>query len=111
VKSTASAVEFDPVPATTGDPAAGRLDHRGHDALVLLVRQRRRLAGRAARDEAVRPVGHVEVDQLPQLRLVDLSVAERGHQRDERTLEGRLAHGLVSFAAGASSTPGDLMWG
>src|SRR3990172_3391525 len=83
------------------DPSAGGLDHDLDDPLVLVVRERRRLAGRPARDEAVGPVGDVEFHELADLRLVHLAVLERGDHRDERTLEFR-AHRAVSPATRSS---------
>src|SRR5207237_8162024 len=73
--------------------ASGGL-HAARDCpLVLVLAQRRRLAGRPAGDDAVGAVTDVELDELAQLRLVDATLAERGDQRDERPLERRLAHG------------------
>ena len=74
----ASAVELEPVPATTGRRLARRLHHDLHHALVLVVAQGRRLAGGPARNEAVRAVRRVELDQLPELRFVDLAVRGTG---------------------------------
>src|SRR3970040_499751 len=51
---------------------------RDSAARVLVVVRRRGLAGGPARDQAVGAVGDVELDQLPELRLVDATVAERG---------------------------------
>src|SRR5207247_9645400 len=66
----------------------------GH-VVMLVVAQRRRLARRPARDDRVGAVLDVELDELLDLRLVDLAVAEWGHHRDDRALEGRF-HALVS---------------
>src|SRR5262249_51208367 len=70
-----------------GDAAGRGLDHDLHHALVLVVAQRRRFAGGAARDDSIGAVGHVGLDQLAALGLVHLAVAKRGHQRDEGALK------------------------
>src|SRR2546427_6450644 len=65
------------------DPAARSLDDDLHDPPVLVVRQARGLAGGSARNQAVGPVRDVELDQLPEFRLVDLAVSEGGDHRNE----------------------------
>ena len=87
VRSIASAVALDPVPAMTWSAAAGRLDDDLDHAPVLLVAEGRRLAGGAARHDAVRALRHVHLDELPELGLVDLAAAERRDERDDGTLE------------------------
>ena len=82
-------------------PLARGLDHELDHTLVLVVRQGRRLAGGAARHDPVGAVGHLELDQLAQLCLVHLAVAERRDERDERTGEGR-PHRVVSPATRSS---------
>jgi hypothetical protein len=53
------------------------------DVDVLFVRERRRLAGRAAGDEPVRPAGDLLLDQLAEGARVDGAAAERRHERRE----------------------------
>jgi hypothetical protein len=84
------------------DALAGGLHHDLDHALVLVVREGRRLAGGAARHQAVGAVGHVQLDQLAQLRLVHLGVLERRDQRDERAGENRV-HTVVSPATRSSN--------
>ena len=82
-------------PGDHGKAPSGALHDDLDDPLVLVVAQRRRLAGRSTGNDAVGAVGDVELDELTQLGLVDATLAERGDQRDERPLERRLAHGSV----------------
>ncbi len=72
--STASAVEFEPAPATTGHPALGLVDAPLHHLLVLLVRERRALARGADRDEAVGALGDLPLHQVTECLLVDRPV-------------------------------------
>src|SRR3990170_4672335 len=83
------------------DAAPRGLEDDLDDPLVLVVRERGGLAGGPAGDQAVGPVRDVELDQLPELRLVDRAAPERGDHRDERTLEPR-AHDIVSPATRSS---------
>src|SRR5262245_32832360 len=66
---------------------------------MLVVMECRRLSGGAARHHRVRAALHVELDQLPDLGLIDLPVAKRRDHRDERALK-RPAHGTASLATG-----------
>src|SRR5260221_11988109 len=80
-----------------GRVGAGAGDHRHlalrhveaelDDALVLLVAQRRRLAGRAARHQPVRALLDLPGDEILEAALVDRAVAERRDRRDQRALE------------------------
>ncbi len=63
-------VLFEPVPGMTDDPAAGDFDRRGDDALVFLVRQARRLAGRADGADAVGAGGDLKFDLLLEERVI-----------------------------------------
>ena len=76
-------------------PGAGDDRHapsRGFDAqideaLMLLVVERRRLAGGPNRHQPVRSSLDLPFDQGAERRLVDLAVAERCDQGDDRALE------------------------
>src|SRR6266446_4034274 len=81
--------------------AAGRLDDDPDDSAVLLVGQRRRLARRPARHDAVGAVGDLELHQFAELWLVHQPVPERRHQRHDRALEHR-PHGMLSPATSSS---------
>ena len=83
------------------DPARRGGDDGLDDPLVLLGRQPGVLAGRAAGQDPVGALLDVELDQLAQLRLVNLAIPERGDQRDDRTLHA-LAHTIVSPATRSS---------
>jgi hypothetical protein len=77
-------------------PLARGLDDRRDHRDVLLDRERRRLAGRADRDQAVDTLLDLPVDQPGQPLEVDLAVAERGHERGETAFDRReLRHGVL----------------
>ena len=86
----ASAVEFEPAPGDHRHAALRLLDAPFDDLLVLLVRQRRALAGGADRDEAIGALGDLPVDQAAESLLVERAVPERGDERGERAPEARL---------------------
>jgi hypothetical protein len=71
----------------TGTRPLGLGDADLDDAMMLFMRQRRALAGRADRDEAVRAVGDLPVDMGAERRLVKRAVLERRDQRGHRALE------------------------
>ena len=67
----ASSVEFDPVPAITGTRPFAVYDRQLDDALVLIVIQRRALAGRSGRHKSVRAFADLPIDDAPEGFLVE----------------------------------------
>ena len=65
VRRMASGVLFEPVPAMTLIRPRARSHDDGDDALVLVVRERRRFAGGAARGEASVPCSQCQSTSLP----------------------------------------------
>ncbi len=61
----------------------GDIDH----SLMLFERKGRRFSGRAARDNAMGPVGNLELDQLSEPRLINLAVLERSYNCHHGALE------------------------
>ena len=73
----ASAVELDPVAGDHRHAPGGRLDHQLDHALVLGMREGRRLAGGADRDQTVGSLVDVPLNQGAERRLIDPAIAER----------------------------------
>ena len=73
------------------NPSVHRLDDAGGDLVVLLVAHRARLARRAQRDDAVRPLLKMPGDQLLEPVKVDAAVLVEG--RDQRDIASRKFHG------------------
>src|SRR3954451_1003401 len=93
--------QVDGVPRVVGADARGDADAGGplldgqlDDAQVLLVAQRRRLAGGAADDEAVRPVGGEVLQEVDERLLVDVEVVveRRDDRGEDGTQPGHVAH-------------------
>ena len=72
------------------NPALGLIDAPFDHLLVLVMRERRALAGGADRDQSVGALGDLPFDQVAERVLVDRVVPERRHQRGERSPEIRL---------------------
>ena len=101
VSSIASAVEFEPVPAITGTPCPSAASTQMlDDALVLVMAEGRRFAGRAAGHQAVGALVDLPVDEVSESLLVDRAVVERRDQRDERSVE----HGFLREAFNSQRT-------
>ena len=86
------------VEAGAGDhrrSALGHLDAELDQALLFLVFERRALAGRADRHQAMRSLANLPGDVFLKRGLVDGAVPERGDQRDKRPLE----HGFLPALA------------
>lgn len=83
VSLMASAVEFEPVPAMTGTLFPHLFHADVDDPLVLLVGERGRLAGGAAGHDARDAAFYLEVDEVPEGLLIDLSVLERSYYRND----------------------------
>ena len=76
--------------ARSGDdrcPALRHLDAQGDNTLVLVVAERRRFAGSAARHQATRALSDLPSHELLKGAFVETSAAEGCDQRDERSLE------------------------
>jgi hypothetical protein len=79
---------------------------------MFVIAERRRFAGRTARHEAMRALPDLPSHELLKCALIDISVAERCDQRDERSLEHCFLPGLrrnrstiVLAGAGFNSAP------
>ncbi len=70
--------------------AFGLLDAPLHHLPVLLVRERRALAGGAHRNQPIGALGDLPIDQVAERLLVQRAVAEGSDERGERALEARL---------------------
>ena len=77
-------------------PALGLIDAPFHHLLVLVMRQRRALAGGADRHQAVGALADLPVHQVAECLLVERAVFERRDQRGKRSSKARLGgHGAV----------------
>ena len=77
--------------------AGGLLRVLYENSLLLVMLQRRRFAGRAARHQSVGALADLPGDVLLKCGFVDSAVLERGNQCDERPLE----HGILPASAAA----------
>src|SRR6185369_12757228 len=87
------------------------------DAFVLLVAQRRRLAGRAARHHSMRALLDLPGDEILEAALVHRAVAKRRDRRDKRAMEHGSPPGGMSSAptiqariVPGNNAPGGLRW-
>ena len=70
-----------------GNPTRGCFDAEFDNSHMLLMRERRRLARGAARNEGLRAVLYLPVDKGLKCLFIDGFVAERGDQSSDRALE------------------------
>ena len=78
-----------PGPGNHRHPAGHRVDDDINHLVVLVVGEGRRLSGGPAGDDRIGSPGDLKFNQLPQGRLVDPALLERGHYRYHCSLKHR----------------------
>jgi len=89
-----------------GDTALRLGDRPFHNLLVLVMAERRALAGGADRHQALRALGDLPGDMLAHRRLVGRAVLERRHQRGEGASERAMrSHGVFPSGFAQRAVP------